>query len=324
MTKSPAQLRCEEEVAKLLRSAGYRFESLSDLPHKAIADVQRGVAPGMRDAQVAHSLRARFLKSPITQDLLCTRAGHHQAVHSHYLNRPEGTENTVFIFCAEGRGWLELEGHSWQVEKNDAFLVPPHTPHKYGSDPDAPWAPYWVHLQGRQAAPYQQLITPPSEPPVVHLPHAQEVTLSLEELLEAMGRVHTHTNLLAATGELSRLLTLIQFRMRAIEPRSRSAEENLDNTIEFMQRSISRKLSLRELARFANMSPNHFGALFLKRFNSTPIDYFNRLKIQRACELLTTTNLPIGEIAEQLGYTDSFYFSRLFKKIIGVSPRGYR
>ncbi|MBK1875948.1 AraC family transcriptional regulator [Pelagicoccus mobilis] len=324
MKKPPAQVRCETEVAKLLRSAGHKFQDLSDLPTKTIADVQRGVAPGMRDMQLAKNLRPALLEEPITQDLLCTRAGHHQAVYSHYLNRPSGTENTVFIFCTRGRGWLELDGQAWPVEENDAFIVPPHTSHKYGSDPDDPWAPYWVHLQGKQAPAFQELITPSSAPPVIHLPHAQEVTLSLEQLIKAMSRVHTFVNVLAATGELSRLLTLIQFRMRTIEPRSRSAEENLDNTIEFMQQSISQKLTLQNLAKVANMSPNHFGALFLKRFNSTPIDYFNRLKIQRACELLTTTKLPVGEIADQLGYSDSFYFSRLFKKTIGVSPRGYR
>ncbi|MBT4386603.1 MAG: helix-turn-helix transcriptional regulator [Betaproteobacteria bacterium] len=94
--------------------------------------------------------------------------------------------------------------------------------------------------------------------------------------------------------------------------------------IEYIQRNIGQRFTLKELAANANMSPNYFGALFLKRFNSTPIDYFNRLKNQRACELLTTTALPVGLISEQLGYADSLYFSRLFKKIMGVFPRGCR
>ncbi len=324
MNKVAAQLMCEEEVAKILRSSGHRFTNLSDLPPKTIKDVQRSVAPGMRDAQVAPDLQESFLQNPITKDLLCTRAGHHQAVDSHYLNRQEGSCDAVFIFCSHGRGWLELDGKSWPVEKHDAFIVPPWAAHKYGSDPQAPWAPYWVHFQGRQAGAFQKLITPPPGPPVIHLPLAQEVIISLEQLLKSMGRVHTYSNQVAASGALSQLLSFIQYRMQAIEPRSRTADENLDKIIDFMHHSINRKLSLKQFATIANMSPNHFGALFLKRFNSTPIDYFNRLKIQRASELLTTTNHSIGEISEKLGYSDTFYFSRLFKKVMGVSPRGYR
>ncbi|RME70993.1 MAG: AraC family transcriptional regulator, partial [Verrucomicrobia bacterium] len=55
-----------------------------------------------------------------------------------------------------------------------------------------------------------------------------------------------------------------------------------------------------------------------------PLDYFNRLKVQRACELLATTTLSIAEIAEQLGFDDPYYFSRLFRKIMGMAPRVYR
>jgi AraC family transcriptional regulator of arabinose operon len=72
------------------------------------------------------------------------------------------------------------------------------------------------------------------------------------------------------------------------------------------------------------MSSGHYGMLFRKSRNHTPVDYFNRLKIQKACELLKTTDQPVGEIGESLGFTDPYYFSRLFKKTMGLSPRTYR
>lgn len=54
------------------------------------------------------------------------------------------------------------------------------------------------------------------------------------------------------------------------------------------------------------------------------MDYFIRLKIQYACQLLSQTDLKINTIADKIGYDDSFYFSRLFKKVHGKSPRQYR
>jgi YesN/AraC family two-component response regulator len=54
------------------------------------------------------------------------------------------------------------------------------------------------------------------------------------------------------------------------------------------------------------------------------MEYFNRLRMQRACELLQTTGRPVLEIGCKVGYNDPYYFSRAFKKIIGVSPNEYR
>ena len=61
-----------------------------------------------------------------------------------------------------------------------------------------------------------------------------------------------------------------------------------------------------------------------KKTGYAPIDYFIRLKIQKACELLETTDQQVGEMGYSLGYPDIDYFSRLFKKVVGLSPRQYR
>ncbi|HHY58568.1 MAG TPA: helix-turn-helix transcriptional regulator, partial [Chloroflexi bacterium] len=56
----------------------------------------------------------------------------------------------------------------------------------------------------------------------------------------------------------------------------------------------------------------------------SPIAYFNQLKMQHACTLLTITGLSVKEVAHALGYADAYYFSRLFKQHIGVAPRQFR
>ena len=54
------------------------------------------------------------------------------------------------------------------------------------------------------------------------------------------------------------------------------------------------------------------------------MDYFIHIKIQRACFLLDTTTLSVREIGSQVGYEDPYYFSRIFRKVMGVPPRAYR
>ncbi len=83
-------------------------------------------------------------------------------------------------------------------------------------------------------------------------------------------------------------------------------------------------LSLDELAKLCNLSLSSFKREFKKEFNDSPTNYINDRRLDKAKELLNITDLPIGEIAYQIGFKDSLYFTRLFKKKIGIPPTAYR
>ena len=72
------------------------------------------------------------------------------------------------------------------------------------------------------------------------------------------------------------------------------------------------------------LSYKHMEALFKKEKGITIGQYHTKLRIRMACELLSTTTLSVSQIGERLGYKDPLYFSRSFKKQVGVSPRDYR
>jgi AraC-like DNA-binding protein len=78
------------------------------------------------------------------------------------------------------------------------------------------------------------------------------------------------------------------------------------------------------MAEHAELSESHFSRLFKEQTGHSPVDYFIYLKMQHACSMLTLTQSTVKEISDTLGYSDAYYFSRLFKKVIGVSPREYR
>jgi AraC-like DNA-binding protein len=72
------------------------------------------------------------------------------------------------------------------------------------------------------------------------------------------------------------------------------------------------------------MSPSHYTALFKRRTGCAPIDFFIRLRMQHARELLLGTSLNVKEVAAALGYEDPFYFSRVFKSVNQLAPSDYR
>ena len=73
-----------------------------------------------------------------------------------------------------------------------------------------------------------------------------------------------------------------------------------------------------------NLSASHFSSLFRKATGMSPMDYFIHLKLQKACLLLYSSDTKIKKIAHTIGYDDPYYFSRLFKKYLNISPDQYR
>ncbi|MGS0524366.1 helix-turn-helix transcriptional regulator [Zobellia nedashkovskayae] len=91
-----------------------------------------------------------------------------------------------------------------------------------------------------------------------------------------------------------------------------------------LQVHIQKKLSIHEIASSSGLSVSHFCLLFKKKTSHTPIEHFTFLKMQRACLLLDFSTLRINEIAIDIGYDDPYYFTRVFKRVMGKSPLAYR
>lgn len=84
------------------------------------------------------------------------------------------------------------------------------------------------------------------------------------------------------------------------------------------------KFTVGELSEYVGVSEVHLRRLFRSAVNDTPIGYINFLKLEKAKNMLTTSNYSISEIAEASGFDDPYYFSRLFRQKIGMTPSSYR
>ena len=94
--------------------------------------------------------------------------------------------------------------------------------------------------------------------------------------------------------------------------------------IKHIDNNFTAKISVGELAALCNLSESHFYSKFKSAMGCTPIEYKNRLAIQKAIELLTTTKKSIEEISFELGFSYPSYFRRAFKSVIGQSPKELR
>lgn len=100
--------------------------------------------------------------------------------------------------------------------------------------------------------------------------------------------------------------------------------EKVKNVIAYIDEHISEKITLRELANCANMSEKYFCSFFSRQTGTTPIEYVNRLRIEKACELLKTHKMSVTDAAFETGFESLSYFIRRFKKQMGISPSQYK
>lgn len=98
----------------------------------------------------------------------------------------------------------------------------------------------------------------------------------------------------------------------------------ISNALQYIHQHYAKELSISELAAQFGFDRRRFSELFEQLTGLTPMHYLTEYRIRKAKLLLQTTRLPIVEIAEQVGYLDSFYFSRVFKKYVNTSPSLYR
>ena len=110
------------------------------------------------------------------------------------------------------------------------------------------------------------------------------------------------------------------------EEKSRGKYQNvLQSAVQYMEENFSdENMTLNTVACVANVSANHFSAMFSQKMGQTFIEYLTGLRMNKAKELLRCTDKRSGEIALEVGYKDSHYFSFLFKKTQGCTPSEYR
>lgn len=148
----------------------------------------------------------------------------------------------------------------------------------------------------------------------------------LDILLHAMAMESRQRNTGAELLLISHLLNLLVLVLRkscSYVERERF-NSDIGIAVAFMRRNYQEEISLPKLARLANLSESSFFRKFREEMKTSPMQWLLNLRIRKAMEFLIRSDMNIGEIAAATGFSDSLYFSRQFRRQVGVSPKNYR
>lgn len=262
---------------------------------------------------------------PLTRGLHVTDIGYFPRAQYHYRERPEGCESHIVILCVAGEGWMEIDARRLvPIHRQELVLLPAGIPHRYGSIDSDPWSIYWLHLKGEDVLPLFAAYHLQAGSVQVPLRWAA----SFIEAFDACYRLisersyspSTHIHVAQTIRHQISSLGMTIGGNRQERRRSRF----IDEAIHFMADHLEQSITLDQLARHVGLSRQHLIEVFREATGFPPIDYFLRMRIQRAGQLLDLTDLTVKQVGSALGFHDPYYFSRLFKKITGLSPTQYR
>ncbi|MEL7500586.1 MAG: AraC family transcriptional regulator [Planctomycetota bacterium] len=266
----------------------------------------------------------RCRSMPVVDQLYVTDIGSYPKAPYHYVKREPGIQQAIAIGCIDGFGQVTLDNSTHSITRGHLLFIPPNEPHVYEADHRDPWSIFWIHFDGHQTDAVLRTLGVDKSNPLVFIPDVNKIRSTFEDVYACLNYRYSDSGLLAMSGELFRFMSRVKLLRGFREPRHQYSEKKIDDTIEFMSQHLNMLIKLKDLAAHSGHSVSYFSKLFKERTGQAPMNYFIQLKVQKACELLDQTQLPVVEVAAQLGYEDPYYFSRLFKKIQGCSPMIYR
>jgi len=280
--------------------------------------------PGERLVVVPRPIVSAAIRQPLLRTLLPTDAGFYPRASRHQCTREKGCPEAVFIYCARGSGWCEIGGRRHEVREDQLLVIPPSTPHVYGAAKKEPWTIHWFHAIGANVPYYLEKLGVTEQKPVVRLGGDVQLFSLFEDVLEGLEHGSTLTHLTYAAHSLTHLMGVILRHKDEFWRGEGDVKERVASSIGFMKEHLQEPLRIATLAAVVNLSRSHYTEIFRRVTGYAPLMYLNHLRMQRAVQILNSSNLSIKAISDQLGFSDQFYFSRAFTKLHGHSPSEHR
>jgi AraC-like DNA-binding protein/mannose-6-phosphate isomerase-like protein (cupin superfamily) len=280
---------------------------------------------GQKSIVLPRKIIAEFCDSnSIANGLYLTDIGYYPKAQYHFRKRPHGSEQHILIYCVEGRGHAQILKNKYDLQPGSFVIIPADTSHSYSASETESWTIYWIHFTGPLSGKLVDTITQKINGYYATVEFKQKRIDLFDDMYACLERGYGNDNLCYANMCLFHFISSFLYDDQFDLSQKVHAADPVEMSISFMQQHIASLLSLEIIARSVNFSTSHYSALFRKKTGYAPIEYFNHLKIQRACQYLHFTDLRVKEIADKLGFDDPYYFSRLFSKLMGMSPNQYR
>jgi len=232
-------------------------------------------------------------------------------------------------YLVDNECYLNLDGISYRIAEGDICIVPPSEKHcEMGLKKNKEFRIMWFVLEGSRLR--INLMADRHKNSYDTVDHLDvEIPIYLLNLLPFILMTYRQNQPRWVDITKGAFLSLFSYVADLAEKGGSETgatwhEKILGETIEYLNANYNRDLGLDEIARKMGFSPNYFSSLFKEYCGVSIFEYINKIRVEKAKELLKDPKYRVKEISYMLGYSSQYYFSTVFKKLTKTSPEKYR
>ena len=240
---------------------------------------------------------------------------------NYHQYRPIDCHENVLEYVFSGSGFINTPSGTLSISAGDSYLLHANERHDYWANPEDPWEKIWINVDSTIATSILNA-------------YGLDTTMVFPKLdiSDYLNQIHDIVKSNPGNPELVFdrsfivFIRLCQFLRNSLKPRDDFSDipKNIVELKNYLDLHLDEELNLEKCAAITNLSVSQTIRAFSKVYGDTPYKYLNNQRFDAAKTLLRGSQLPLQEIATQLGFADQYYFSSFFKKKCGKSPKEYR
>ena len=227
----------------------------------------------------------------------------------------------IVHYAVKGKGIFKSSAQeTYKISAGDAFAIYKNDTVYYQSDHNNPLHYYWIGFNGADSEKIMRYLGFSKSKPVIQLKNFDMIKDAFNNLLCFNANKDSYNTL----SNFFYCLKIIRQSNHTVPASTPVSDTLLSSAISYMETNLDKNLLIEDIAKHLNVDRSTFTKKFKATFNIPPHKYLLKLKLSKAEMLLEMSEYNISEISEQLGFTDNYIFSKIFKKHYGISPNAYR
>lgn len=229
---------------------------------------------------------------------------------------PEIRNYYLLVLVNKGEAIFYHKNGIKKLRAHDLLIMYPEEKIHYKAT--TPWSIQWVGLYGKSVEQYLNLLPVSREKPILHLEQYYETERILNELYE-------NSKERSDSSRFNQLSLIYQFFSTLFQnAKTKKTGSIVESAKKIIDYNFNTPISIDDIAKTLYANTTYLTKRFSKQYGYSPKEYMLKKRMEFSTTLLLTTDLSVMEISNSVGYEDQLYFSRIFKKKIGVSPLEYR